>query len=70
VPDSALYDVSWTDFKNEKLENFKWNYVDQYICTKGEDDYELTAVSTYALILTNDPVTLAPTSTFATANSY
>ena len=46
VPDSESYDVSWTDFKNEKMENYNWNYVDGYIHTKGEgEDYELKEVS-------------------------
>ena len=46
MPDSESYDVSWTDFKNEKMENYNWNYVDGYIHTKGEgEDYELKEVS-------------------------
>lgn len=40
-PDSPNYDVSWSEFKNEKLENYNWNYLDQYICTRGESDYGL-----------------------------
>ena len=46
VPDSRAYDVSWTEFRNEKLEHYNWNYMDQYICTRGEDDnFQLTDVS-------------------------
>ncbi|XP_064612475.1 LOW QUALITY PROTEIN: GATOR1 complex protein DEPDC5-like [Liolophura sinensis] len=41
APDSFNYDVSWTKFSNEKLENYNWNYLDQYICTRGEGDYGL-----------------------------
>ncbi|XP_076106602.1 GATOR complex protein Iml1-like isoform X2 [Mytilus galloprovincialis] len=41
VPDSLGYDVSWSEFKNEKLENYNWNYFDQYICTHGEGDFGL-----------------------------
>ncbi|ESO91451.1 hypothetical protein LOTGIDRAFT_153895 [Lottia gigantea] len=40
-PDSYRYDISWTEFSNEKLENYNWNYLDQYICTRGEGDYDL-----------------------------
>ena len=46
VPDSRAYDVSWTEFRNEKLEHYNWNYMDQYICTRGEDDnFQLKDVS-------------------------
>ena len=27
------------------LENYNWNYLDQYICTRGEGDYGLMDVS-------------------------
>ena len=46
MPDSDNYDVSWTDFNTEKLENYNWNYVDQYVCTRGEDDFGLMDVGT------------------------
>ncbi|XP_021373105.1 DEP domain-containing protein 5-like isoform X1 [Mizuhopecten yessoensis] len=45
APDSLSYDVSWSEFRNEKLENYNWNYLDQYICTRGEGDYGLVEVS-------------------------
>lgn len=41
APDSFHYDVSWSEFRNEKLENYNWNYLDQYICTRGEGDFGL-----------------------------
>ncbi|XP_052798952.1 GATOR complex protein Iml1-like isoform X2 [Mya arenaria] len=41
APDSYNYDVSWSEFRNEKLENYNWNYLDQYICTRGEGDFGL-----------------------------
>ncbi|XP_052240462.1 GATOR complex protein Iml1-like isoform X2 [Dreissena polymorpha] len=41
APDSFNYDVSWSEFHNEKLENYNWNYLDQYICTQGEGDFGL-----------------------------
>ena len=44
APDSYSYDVSWSDFRNEKLENFNWNYLDHYICTRGESEYGLMEV--------------------------
>lgn len=45
APDSYHYDVSWSEFRNEKLENYNWNYLDQYICTRGEGDFGLMDVS-------------------------
>ena len=45
APDSYNYDVSWSEFFNEKLENYNWNYLDQYICTRGEGDFGLMEVS-------------------------
>ncbi|GFO09932.1 dep domain-containing protein 5, partial [Plakobranchus ocellatus] len=35
-PDSNMYDVSWTNFSNERLENYNWNHLDKYICTQGD----------------------------------
>ena len=46
VPDSLSYDISCNEFKNEKLENYNWNYFDQYICTHGEGDFGLLEVKT------------------------
>lgn len=40
-PDSENYDVSWCTFSNNQLENYNWNYLDNYICTKGQGDYGL-----------------------------
>nr|KAG5702348.1 hypothetical protein BaRGS_003015 [Batillaria attramentaria] len=40
APDSYCYDSSSTEFFNECLETYNWNYLDQYICTRGESDYE------------------------------
>jgi hypothetical protein len=44
VPDSDKHDVSWTDFVYANLEKYNWNYVDGYLCTKGEDDFSLVEV--------------------------
>ncbi|XP_005093712.1 GATOR complex protein Iml1 isoform X2 [Aplysia californica] len=41
APDSFSYDVSWTNFCNERLENYNWNHLDQYICTGGDWEYGL-----------------------------
>ena len=45
APDSFSYDASTTKFCNELLENYAWNYLDQYICTRGEGDFGLVDVS-------------------------
>jgi len=38
VPDSPTgYDTSCTEFTCEQLEFYRWNYVDQYLSTRGED---------------------------------
>nr|XP_011413842.2 GATOR complex protein DEPDC5 isoform X3 [Crassostrea gigas] len=62
VPDSPSYDVSTSQFKNEKLENYNWNYLDQYICTRGEGDYGLLDPlkywrSRFFLLPCNNPAT-------------
>lgn len=30
------YGQSWVHFKSEKLENYSWNYLDNYICARGQ----------------------------------
>lgn len=40
APQHETYEVSGVNFTTEKLENFPWNYMDHYICTRG--DFELT----------------------------
>ncbi len=42
APDNDTYEVSWNDFKTEKLENFNWNLMDFYVCTHGDREYILT----------------------------
>ncbi|KAF7490231.1 GATOR complex protein DEPDC5 [Sarcoptes scabiei] len=43
TPDNSTYGVSWVDFNSEKLETYKWNYLDNYICLKGDyAEYPLT----------------------------
>ncbi|KFM77251.1 DEP domain-containing protein 5, partial [Stegodyphus mimosarum] len=41
APDSDTYGVSWVDFTSERLENYNWNYLDHYICMRGEGEFEL-----------------------------
>ncbi|XP_060075901.1 GATOR complex protein Iml1-like isoform X2 [Ylistrum balloti] len=62
APDSLSYDVSWSEFRNEKLENYNWNYLDQYICTRGEGDYGLVESlkfwrSRFLIMPCNNPAT-------------
>lgn len=40
APFHETYDQSWVHFKSEKLENYSWNYLDNYICARG-DNFEL-----------------------------
>lgn len=44
APHHNTYEVSGVNFTTEKLENFNWNYMDQYICTRGDMDYPLQEV--------------------------
>ncbi|XP_014258974.1 GATOR complex protein DEPDC5 isoform X2 [Cimex lectularius] len=41
APDHPNYGVSWISFTTEKLENFNWNFLDHYICTRGDTDFAL-----------------------------
>ncbi|XP_058838167.1 GATOR complex protein Iml1 isoform X2 [Topomyia yanbarensis] len=41
APQHDTYEVSGVKFTTEKLENFNWNYMDQYICTRGDTDFQL-----------------------------
>lgn len=40
APFHETYGQSWVHFKSEKLENYSWNYLDNYICARG-DNFEL-----------------------------
>ncbi|KAM3865836.1 GATOR1 complex protein DEPDC5 [Diretmus argenteus] len=31
----------WVEFGHERLEEYKWNYLDQYICSTGSEDFSL-----------------------------
>ncbi|KAG8597092.1 hypothetical protein GDO81_002161 [Engystomops pustulosus] len=35
------YVSSWVEFSHERLEDYKWNYLDQYICSAGSEDFSL-----------------------------
>ncbi|XP_050536568.1 GATOR complex protein Iml1 isoform X2 [Daktulosphaira vitifoliae] len=41
APDHSTYGISWISFVTEKLENYNWNYMDHYLCTRGDTDYAL-----------------------------
>jgi len=43
-PNSTSYEVSAAVFSTEKLENYNWNYLDHYICTRGDKGYALHEV--------------------------
>ena len=38
----SMFQISWVDFNAEKLENYNWNHLDHYICTRGDRDFALT----------------------------
>lgn len=41
TPFTSMYNDETLSFTTEKLENFKWNYLDQYVCARGHPDYPL-----------------------------
>ena len=44
APHSDTFEVSTADFVTEKLENYKWNYLDNYVATRGDREFRLTKV--------------------------
>ncbi|XP_023323795.1 GATOR complex protein DEPDC5 [Eurytemora carolleeae] len=42
APDNDTYETSWVEFNMEKLETYNWNYLDFYVCTRGDQDYYLS----------------------------
>lgn len=44
APQHETYEISGVNFTTEKLENFNWNHMDLYICTRGDVDYPLMEV--------------------------
>nr|XP_022917865.1 GATOR complex protein DEPDC5 isoform X2 [Onthophagus taurus] len=41
APHHDNYEESYASFTTEKLEHYNWNYVDHYICTRGDTDFPL-----------------------------
>ncbi|EEB16663.1 DEP domain-containing protein, putative [Pediculus humanus corporis] len=41
APDHPTYEMSRVSFTTEKLENYSWNFLDHYICTRGDTDFPL-----------------------------
>ncbi|XP_030024755.1 GATOR complex protein Iml1 isoform X8 [Manduca sexta] len=49
APNHDTYEVSWVSFTTEKLETYNWNYMDHYICTRGDSDFGLVESNLQAL---------------------
>lgn len=47
APNHDTYEVSWVSFTTEKLETYNWNYMDHYICTRGDTDFALAEALKY-----------------------
>uniref|UniRef100_A0A1Y1KCF9 DEP domain-containing protein n=3 Tax=Photinus pyralis TaxID=7054 RepID=A0A1Y1KCF9_PHOPY len=62
APYHDTYEVSWVSFTTEKIENYNWNYLDHYICTRGDTDFVLVD----ALKFWRFKVYLLPTNNAAT----
>jgi hypothetical protein len=54
APFSDQFEMSVTKFETEKLENYKWTYLDNYVCTMGESDFPLTEVTSVAFFFEVD----------------
>lgn len=39
APNHDNYEISGVNFTTEKLENYNWNHMDHYICTRGDFDF-------------------------------
>lgn len=39
--------MSRVSFTTEKLENYNWNFLDHYICTRGDTDFPLAEVNKF-----------------------
>lgn len=50
APQHSTYEISGVNFTTEKLEHFNWNYMDQYICTRGDTDYLLQEVISKSIV--------------------
>lgn len=50
APNHDNYEVSGVQFTTEKLENFNWNHLDHYVCTRGDFDFMLYEVKKIKLI--------------------
>lgn len=40
----AQFVSCWVEFGHERLEEYKWNYLDQYICSAGSEDFRCTYI--------------------------
>ncbi|XP_049833121.1 GATOR complex protein Iml1 isoform X2 [Schistocerca gregaria] len=47
APHHDTYEISWVSFTTEKLETYNWNYLDHYICTRGDVDFALVEALKY-----------------------
>lgn len=45
APNHDNYEMSGVNFTTEKLENYNWNHMDHYICTRGDFDFIFCEVS-------------------------
>lgn len=47
----AQFVSCWVEFGHERLEEYKWNYLDQYICSAGSEDFRYTHILTHMNIM-------------------
>lgn len=47
APHHGTYEESYASFTTEKLEHYNWNYLDHYICTRGDTEFVLVDALKY-----------------------
>ena len=47
----AQFVSCWVEFGHERLEEYKWNYLDQYICSAGSEDFRYTLIVKHTHIM-------------------
>lgn len=47
APDHSTYGISWISFVTDLQDNYHWNYMDHYLCIRGDMDYPLLEVNFY-----------------------
>lgn len=47
----AQFVSCWVEFGHERLEEYKWNYLDQYICSAGSEDFRYKRIRKHIMYI-------------------